>query len=226
MLNLNFIGRVSTEFPEKFGVPKQPQLAPSLKGVLHFCAPYNDPNYLKGLERCSHIWVLFYFHLNKAHSGTTIRPPVLGGTQRMGIFSTRSPHRPNPIGLSLLKVDSIDMNLCEVHVSGHDLVHDTPFFDIKPYVASYDSPREMSQHWSDDVDQVPLEVLWSEEAQLDLKNLKIEIHKTAIDEILRLDPRPRSKDQAASFGFYFKEFNVLFRGDARELIVMRIIKTN
>ena len=118
------------------------------------------------------------------------------------------------------------MKLCEIHVSGHDLVHDTPFFDIKPYVASYDSPRDLSQHWSDDLDQAPLTVRWSEEAQLDLKNLKIEIQKSAIDEILRLDPRPRSKDQAASFGFYFKEYNILFRGDPHGLIVMRIIKTN
>jgi len=211
MFNIKFIGRVSTEFPEKFGVPKQPQLAPALKGVLSFIAPYNDPNYLKGLESCSHIWVLFYFHLNKTHFGTTIRPPVLGGAQRMGIFSTRSPHRPNPIGLSLLKIDSIDLNLSEVRVSGHDLVNDTPIIDIKPYVESYDSPRDPSHHWSDDLDQTPLTVAWSEHALSDLNNFKIENLKDTIEQVLRLDPRPRSKEMEAQFGFYFKGFNIIFQ---------------
>ncbi len=226
MLNIKFIGRVSTEFPEKFGVPKQPQLVPSLKAVLKFIAPYNDPNYLKGLDQCSHIWVLFYFHMNKSHSGTTIRPPVLGGVQRMGIFSTRSPHRPNPIGLSLLKIDSIDMNLCEVTVSGHDLVHDTPFIDVKPYVAAYDAPNLPSFHWSDQISQEPVMIFWSEEAKANLRDLKIEHHKDSIEKILCLDPRPRTKRDQSQFGFFFKEFNIVFSGQKDGLEVLNIIKTN
>lgn len=226
MLNINFIGRVSTEFPEKFGVPKQPQLAPSLKAILRFSAPYNDPNYLKGLELCSHIWLLFHFHLNKPHSGTTIRPPVLGGAQRMGIFSTRSPHRPNPIGLSLLKLDSIDLNLCELHVSGHDLVHDTPIIDIKPYISSYDYPKEESHHWSEAVTQIPLTVRWTPQSLQTLRELGLIELKSSIEEVLSLDPRPRSKDRAASFGFFFKGLNILFHGDGDDLVVKEIIKTN
>lgn len=225
MLNVEFIGRVTTEFPEKFGLPKQPQLVPLLSGRLRLEGVYRDPNYLKGLETCSHLWVLFHFHLNKNHSGTTVRPPLLGGEKRMGIFSTRSPHRPNPIGLSLLKIESVDLTKCEIHVRGHDLVDGTPIIDIKPYVKSYDMPSEASFHWSDDSRRAPLKVAWSQEALGNLRSLDIEIEKEVISSVLSLDPRPRSQSVSESYGFFYKHFNISFSGNKDEIIVLSIRNT-
>jgi len=226
MLNIRIIGRVSTEFPEKFGVPKQPNLVPSLKGVIRFEDEFRDPNFLKGLDKCSHIWVLFHFHLNKEHSGTTIRPPVLGGSQRMGIFSTRSPHRPNPIGLSLLKIDAIDMNKCEVFVSGHDLVDGTPIIDIKPYISAYDFPQEKSFHWSEESESQKLSIKWEAKAMEQLVRLHAQNDRDSIEQILSLDPRPRAKSKESRFGFYYRDLNIVFSGSENEITIQEIIKTN
>ena len=131
------VGTVYSCYPERFGVPRQPGLVPSAEAELHLEAPWNDPTALQGLEGFSHVWLLYGFHANPPKPWRpTVRPPRLGGNRRMGVFATRSPFRPSPLGLSVAR-------LVEVVVTGvwqglrladHDLVDGTPVYDIKPYL--------------------------------------------------------------------------------------------
>lgn len=218
-MKLSLIGRVKTEFPEKFGVPKQPGLAANLRGVIELTGEWAHESYLRGLEECSHLWVIFIFHLNSPILGSTVRPPILGGVKRMGIFSTRSPHRPNPIGLSLVKIEKIDFEKCLIHISGHDFVSETPIVDLKPYIASYDCPRSQSFHWSEKLKTAPLNVSWGCE-----NNQLSKQQQAAIEEVLSLDPRPRSAKQEAIFGMSFEKWNIKFQTSADGLMIIDITK--
>jgi len=214
-LTLGAIGQIRSEFGEKFGVPKQPGLAPALRAVLELTGDWSHETCLKGLDECSHLWVIFQFHLSEPFKGGTVRPPVLGGEKRIGVFATRSPHRPNPIGLSLVKIESIDVSpgVARIHVSGHDFVDGTPILDLKPYVASYDVPSTSSFHWSDSLPQPKLTVVWHADAG---------IHKQAIEQVLSLDPRPRVAKSEARFGLDFAGLNVIFRAEDGKIIVEEV----
>jgi tRNA-Thr(GGU) m(6)t(6)A37 methyltransferase TsaA len=214
------IGAVHCEFPEKFGVPKQPGLAPSLKARLVFDGEWAQETYWRGITECSHLWVIFQFHLNGSHVGGTVRPPILGGQERMGVFATRSPHRPNPIGLSLVKVEAIraSKGRLEIEVSGHDFVDGTPVLDLKPYIASHDTPNSEAHHWTDGLPRSPhLTVRW----QGDTKNQLGESAQT-LEEVLALDPRPRQAKAESVFGLLFKAWNVTFKHDADGIQVLEV----
>lgn len=214
-LILGAIGQIHSEFGEKFGVPKQPGLAPALRAVLELSGEWSHETCLKGLEECSHLWVIFQFHLSEPFKGGTVRPPVLGGEKRVGVFATRSPHRPNPLGLSLVKIEKLEIapGLARIHVSGHDFVDGTPILDLKPYVASYDVPSGPSFHWSDKLAPSPLEVVWQADAG---------IHKLAIEQVLSLDPRPRAAKADVKFGLDFAGMNVVFRSSDGKIIVEEV----
>ncbi len=222
-MEIKVIGNVETEFSEKFGVPKQPGLVPSLRGkIVLNDAAYSDS--LRGLEDCTHLWVLFWFHHNKAHQHATVRPPVLGGTKRMGIFATRSPHRPSPIGLSLVRIEKVEFgaNPC-VHISGHDLVSGTPVIDLKPYIESYDRPREQSRHWSEQVAQPSLAVCWQSAAFAELQALGGAHLRDTISAVLAQDPRPRSSKAGDEFGMSFAGVNIRFQSTGpEELAVLSV----
>jgi tRNA-Thr(GGU) m(6)t(6)A37 methyltransferase TsaA len=136
------IGTIETCFPDKFGIPRQAGLAPSAKGILTLHAPYNNPDCVEGLEGVSHLWLTFVFH---EHIDKTwkpkVRPPRLGGNEKVGVFATRSSFRPNNLGLSLVKLDRIDCSdqQLRLQLSGVDLVSGTPIVDIKPYLSYADS---------------------------------------------------------------------------------------
>jgi tRNA-Thr(GGU) m(6)t(6)A37 methyltransferase TsaA len=136
------IGIIDTCFPDKFGVPRQAGLAPSAKGVLTLHAPYNNPDCVEGLEGISHLWLTFIFHehIDKAWK-PKVRPPRLGGNEKVGVFATRSSFRPNHLGLSLVKLEHIDRSekQLRLHLSGVDLVSGTPIVDIKPYLPYADN---------------------------------------------------------------------------------------
>jgi tRNA (adenine37-N6)-methyltransferase len=214
------IGTVRCEFPQKFGVPKQPGLAPSLRATLVFDGEWAQETHWRGMTECSHLWVIFRFHQNGPRSGGTIRPPVMGGQERLGVFATRSPHRPNPIGLSLVKVEGIrpSKGRLEIDVSGHDFVDGTPILDLKPYVASYDTPATKAQHWTDTLPSAPhLAVHWQGETKTALGD-----SAHALEEVLRLDPRPRQAKADSLFGLLFKDWNVTFRHDADGIQVLEV----
>jgi len=136
------IGVIRSPYREKFGIPRQPGLAPNLISRVQLCDEFNHPDTVRGLEHCSHIWLLFLFS-ETAEKGwsPTVRPPRLGGNKRMGVFATRSPFRPNPLGMSAVKLIAIEEyeGQVELVVSSADLLDGTPIIDIKPYLTYCDS---------------------------------------------------------------------------------------
>lgn len=154
------VGFVRSCFKEKFAIPRQPQLAPAARGVLELVAPFDQPQAIEGLEQVSHVWLLFVFHQAlETEPRLKVRPPRLGGNQSLGVFATRSTHRPNGIGQSVVKLDRVEPG--RLYLSGIDLLDGTPVLDIKPYVPYADClPNAVNQiaaappalidvHWSD-----------------------------------------------------------------------------
>jgi tRNA-Thr(GGU) m(6)t(6)A37 methyltransferase TsaA len=198
------IGYVQTPFKDKFGIPRQPGLASQAKGIIKFD---NDPDIitaLRGLELFSHIWIVFVFH---EHGGKnwkpSIRPPRLGGAKKVGVLSSRSPHRPNPIGLSAVMIEKIILDSNdgpEIHVGGVDLLDGTPVLDIKPYIPYADSIPDANPGWASEAISRKV-VSFSQEASEELlrRDPKLELNlKTLIVEVLELDPRPAFKKRKAS----------------------------
>ena len=145
---MKVIAHIRTDFPEKFGIPRQSGLVESLQGRIIFEPPYRNPEALRGLEAFSHIWLIWEFSQSVRQTWSpTVRPPRLGGNARMGVFATRSPFRPNPIGLSCVRLEKIQYTSHSgpvLHVLGADMVDGTPLYDIKPYLPFTDSHPEAS----------------------------------------------------------------------------------
>lgn len=143
MTEMKIIARIRTELPEKFGVPRQSGLVPQLRGRVIFEPEYRNPDGVRGLEDFSHIWLIWLFSRAVREGWSpTVRPPRLGGNRRMGVFATRSPFRPNALGLSSVRLDRVELDPAlgpVLHVSGADLMDGTPIFDIKPYLPYTDS---------------------------------------------------------------------------------------
>lgn len=222
------IAHIHTDFPEKFGVPRQSGLAGSLKGVIVFEKEYRIPEALRGLDGFSHLWLIWEFSANKSaandsasrHWSPTVRPPRLGGNTHMGVFATRSPFRPNPIGLSCVKIISIDMESQDgpvIHVAGADLMDGTPIYDIKPYVRYADSHPDAVCSYVDTLKEGKLEVMMPD-ALLEKIGDKAKI--AALVEVLQLDPRPSyHNDPDREYGLSFGGYNVRFKvkGDVLEV---------
>lgn len=198
-ISLKPIGYVRTCFPEKFGIPRQPALAPSAKGILVLDAAYNDVDMIEGLSLCSHIWLTFIFHehLQKGWK-KKVRPPRLGGNKKMGVFATRSPFRPNPIGLSAVALERIEDTERQLllHLSGVDLVDGTPVLDIKPYVPYTDLIPDANNAFANEQPDI-VTIHFSEKAEekigaiaLDLDKRSAEIFKLLITEVLQQNPKP------------------------------------
>lgn len=165
-MTVNIIARIRTELPEKFGVPRQSGLVPQLRGTIVFEPAYRNPDALRGLEGFSHLWLIFQFHQAVREGWSpTVRPPRLGGNRRMGVFATRSPFRPNAIGLSCVKLEGVrqEEKLGPVlDVSGADLVDGTPILDIKPYLPYADCHPEATGGFTDPLDGQTLQVACEE----------------------------------------------------------------
>ncbi len=185
------IGYIETCFKEKFGTPRQPGLAPASWGILRLRKDLNLADALSGLEEFSHLWLIWIFHQN-TNKGikTKVHPPRLQG-KKIGLFATRTPHRPNPIGLSAVKIEKILGN--EIYLSGVDLVSGTPVLDIKPYLASSDSITSAVSGWTTQKAERTVEVEWTPQARSDLEQLKLKTSANfsqLVNEMLALDPRP------------------------------------
>ncbi len=186
------IGHVRSCFTEKFAIPRQPSLVPAARGKIELLAPYNQPHALAGLEQVSHIWVIFIFHqaLEQQHR-LQVRPPRLGGNQRLGVFASRASHRPNSIGQSLLRLEAIEQN-CQLLVSGLDIMDGTPVLDIKPYIPFVEARTDAWNHIARQPPQL-LAVSWQKpalaQAQLHAKRLQQPLVEL-IEQCLAQDPRP------------------------------------
>ncbi|MBR5299669.1 MAG: tRNA (N6-threonylcarbamoyladenosine(37)-N6)-methyltransferase TrmO [Bacteroidales bacterium] len=207
------IAYIHTQFPEKFGVPRQSGLAKALKGRIVFEPEYRNPDALRGLEGFSHIWLIWEFSANRSTSQwqPTVRPPRLGGNVHMGVFATRSPFRPNPLGLSCVKVDSIEFSTPDgpvVNVFGADLMDGTPIYDIKPYIKYADSRPEAVCGYVDKLEERCLKVVFPSDLSAKITDSEI---IPALVEALRLDPRPSYHDDPhREYGLSFAGYNVKF----------------
>ncbi|MBR2064301.1 MAG: tRNA (N6-threonylcarbamoyladenosine(37)-N6)-methyltransferase TrmO [Bacteroidales bacterium] len=216
------VAYIRTEFPEKFGIPRQSGLAKSLKGCVVFEPEYRNPDALRGLEGFSHLWLIWEFSANR-NSGSwqpTVRPPRLGGNAHMGVFATRSPFRPNPLGLSCVKIVSIDVDTPEgpvIYVAGADLMDGTPIYDIKPYIRYADSRPEAVCGYVDELEERSLKVIFPSGLSERVAD------KTVIPslmETLRLDPRPSYHDDPErTYGLAFAGYNVRFMVNGNVLTV-------
>lgn len=190
------IGEVRTPFPDKFGIPRQPGLVSQAKGVIKIHPDPDLKTALRSLEQFSHLWIVFVFH---EHGGKnwkpSIRPPRLGGNVKVGVLASRSPHRPNPIGLSAVKIDKVDFDAeggPEIHVLGVDLMDGTPVLDIKPYIPYADSIPDANAGWaSAPIPRYPVHFTEEAEEKIEHGDPKGELNLRAlIIEVLELDPRP------------------------------------
>ena len=205
---------------EKFGIPRQAGLAPALGGEVRFAPPYDAAEAVRGLDGFDYCWLIWGF--SKAaggRSGLTVRPPRLGGNERMGVFATRSPFRPNGLGLSCVKLESVEPGV--LHVSGADLLDGTPIYDVKPYVAYADSREGARSGFVDAVCWDALEVEMPDECAALLSASE----RQALAEVLSLDPRPAYKEDGENvYGMVFGAFNVKFSVDGRKLLVHSVEK--
>ncbi len=218
------IATIQTDFPEKFGVPRQSGRVPGLIGRIVFEPEYRRLEALRGLEGYSHIWLIWEFSLADVGDGwhPTVRPPRLGGNKRVGVFATRSPYRPNPIGLSSVKLEKIDADSPDgpvLWVSGADLVSGTPIYDIKPYLPSSDSHPDAIGGFADEKLGYSLDVKFDDE----LIRLIPEDKREALIAVLAEDPRPSyQNDPNRAYGFEFSGFEIKFKVDEGLLTVIGV----
>lgn len=184
------IGIVKSCYPDKFGTPRQPGLVPESRAFLEISSTYQPQDSLQGLQEFSHLWVLFHFHKNNtARFHAKVHPPRLGGAS-LGVFATRSPHRPNPVGLSVVKIEGLVLEgpSLGIWVSGIDLVDGTPILDIKPYLPEADCLPLATSGWTQRVPRTEIIFEWSQPALAVLETAGE--RKSLIESTLRLDPRP------------------------------------
>lgn len=204
------IGVIDGCYPEKFGIPRQARIVNSAEAEIQFLAPYRSKDFLDGLENYTHIWLIFGFHQNEWTGDAKVRPQRLGGNQKMGVLATRSPYRPNGLGLSAVKIISIDVENVTIKVAGHDLVNGTPIYDIKPYVPFTDSIEEASSSFAN-IPPDCYEVEIMESAQMAF-NLLDEKTKDLIRSVIAQNPLPPfHQDMNRIYGVSILDLNIKFR---------------
>ena len=220
------IAYIHTEFPEKFGIPRQSGLAGGLRGRIVFEKQFRDPEALRGLEGFSHLWLIWEFSANRGGRDwqPTVRPPRLGGNQHMGVFATRSPFRPNPLGLSCVELERVDWDASDgpvILVKGADLMDGTPIYDIKPYIKYADARPNAVCGYVDTLDERQLKVIIPAEVGQSVADDAL-LH--SLREVLSLDPRPSyHNDLEREYGMSFAGYNVKFRvseGDEGLILVV------
>lgn len=225
------IAYIRSSFPEKFGIPRQSGLAASLRARVVFEPEFADPDALRGLEGFSHIWLIWEFSANRrSHDAPwqpVVRPPRLGGNCHMGVFATRSPFRPNPLGLSCVQLESIESDTPDgpvLNVRGADLMDGTPIYDIKPYIRYADSFPDSVCGYVENLDDSRLEVRISDESASKIDDPTV---LDALVQTLSLDPRPSYHDDPARvYGLSFEVYNVRFKvsGGVLEVISVELLE--
>lgn len=220
---MEVIARIRSPFAEKFGVPRQSGVVEELRAAVVFEPPYRNPDAVRGLEGFSHIWLIWQFDRAVREGWSpTVRPPRLGGNRRLGVFATRSPFRPNALGLSSVRLERIEFDPVSgpvLHVQGADLVDGTPIFDIKPYLPYTDSHPEARGGFTDDT---AMERLAVEISPALLEKISAE-ERSGLIGVLENDPRPRYQDDASRvYGLHFAGRNVRFTVSDRVLTVVEV----
>lgn len=214
------IAFIENDYKEKFGIPRQSGLV-SLMSKIVLLPEFSDPNALRGLEEFSHIWLIWEFSDVKEHKFyPTVRPPRLGGNVRKGVFSTRSPFRPNPLGLSVVKLEKIENG--SITVSGADLMNGTPIYDIKPYLRYIESIPDASDGWALSTKESPLSVVFPEQ----LLGVIPENSREGLLQTLAQDPRPQYQDDPQRiYTMSFGDLQISFRVNEKTLTVTSVKQT-
>ncbi len=224
-MNIEPIGKIITDFDSKFGIPRQSGIVKDLSGTVIFEKKYRNPDAIRGIEGFSHLWLIWGFseNLNKEYS-PTVRPPKLGGNERIGVFATRSPFRPNHLGLSAVKLEGVEYTEkygYVLQVSGADMVNGTPIYDIKPYLAYADSIEDALGGFTEEIGDYRLNVHYDCVAPLELSKEKL----NTLTRILEEDPRPSYiEDENRIYGFPFASFEIKFKVKDKALTVISIEK--
>ncbi len=222
-VDIQIIARMKSDFPTKFGIPRQSGLVDSLRSTIIFEPEFRKADALRGLETYSHLWLIWQFsEAVRTQWSATVRPPRLGGNTRLGVFATRSPFRPNSLGLSSVRLLGVE-NTAEfgtvIHVAGADLMDGTPIFDIKPYIPYGDSHPDATGGFTDTADDFLLQVDFPQP----LLEILPETKRQAAMEVLSHDPRPSyQKDPKRVYGLSFAGFDIRFRVVENTLHVMEI----
>lgn len=219
---LKIVARMESEFPSKFGIPRQSGLVEELRSTLVFEPEYRNPGALRGLEGFSHLWLIWGFHKARQEDWSpTVRPPRLGGNARMGVFATRSPFRPNSLGLSCVRLEEIQLQTPRgpvLHLRGADLMDGTPIYDIKPYVPYADSHPEAREGFA----PAPERGLWVEISPETEERIPGE-KREALREVLAWDPRPHyQEDPRRVYGMAFAGMEVRFNVTGETLTVVDV----
>ncbi len=217
------IGYIQNDYKEKFGIPRQSGLTENVVSKITFEEDYQDPDFFREIEKFTHLWLIWYFsEVNKKEIKPTVRPPKLGGNKHVGVFASRSPFRPNRIGISCVKLIQTEFNYKEgksIFVSGADLMDGTPIIDIKPYLPYTDSRPDASNGFAlDDVNGL-LDVKCSDEI---LSKIPFDL-VDGLFETLRHDPRPSyQNDSKRIYGMSFGDMQVKFKVDDKVLTIIEI----
>ena len=221
---MKIIARIRTDFPTKFGIPRQSGLVDALKATIVFEPEYRSTASLRGLEGYSHVWLIWSFSESERDTWSpTVRPPRLGGNKRVGVFATRSPFRPNAIGLSSVRLEGIELHSelgPLLHVSGADLMDNTPIFDIKPYISYTDAHPDATGGFTDNLMTYELQVEFREE----LLKIIPEDRRDALLGVLEHDPRPSyQNDENRIYGLEFAGFDIRFIVQGQVLTVCEVV---
>ncbi|APG28632.1 tRNA-Thr(GGU) m(6)t(6)A37 methyltransferase TsaA [Syntrophotalea acetylenivorans] len=234
-IHFETIGIIRSCFKEKFGIPRQAGLVPAATATLELLPPYNQAEAFTGLEGFSHLWLLFLFHGNDRQSWkATVRPPRLGGNTRLGVFATRSPFRPNPIGLSAVELERIEQQSGKIilHLKGVDLLDGTPIIDIKPYLPYADAIATAKGGFAAEAPKGHLTVNFLPEPEqtcLTLEQGDYPDLRQLIVETLRNDPRPayyQQRPQKNSFGMKLFDFDLRWEQDGDSITVTELHRSD
>lgn len=221
---MEIIARVRTDFKEKFGIPRQSGLAKNLKGQIIFENKFKNNDSVRGLEEFSHIWILWEFSENVREIWSpTVRPPLLGGNTKLGVFATRSSFRPNSIGMSCVKLERIEYTKSNgpvLHIKGADILDNTPVFDIKPYLPYADSYPDARAGFTENLSERKLPVIVKSDK---FDSLSEELKSDIID-VLSNDPRPSYHNDERIYGMKFNEYEIKFNVCNNTLFLLSIEK--
>ncbi|GHC23021.1 tRNA (N6-threonylcarbamoyladenosine(37)-N6)-methyltransferase TrmO [Aidingimonas halophila] len=222
------IGRIESDYPDKFGIPRQPGLAKAARATLVMLPPYDDPLTIRGLDAFSHLWVTFIFHRSPSRWTPLIRPPRLGGNTRVGVFASRSTHRPNRLGLSLVELVAVDTSQgVRLQIQGHDLVNGTPVVDIKPHLPWADTPDSNQAGYAEEPpDTYPVRFAPQAERFLDSRRDGNSLRELVV-QVLAQDPRPayRKGAEQRTYGVRLRDVDVRFQARLTEAGAMLLYVT-
>lgn len=224
-MKLTQIAVFHSPFPTKFGIPRQSGVVPQLSGWIEFLPEYRNADYIRGIDEFDYLWLLWGFSANTHQAASaTVRPPLLGGNKTMGVFATRSPYRPSPIGLSSVRLLRVEQSLDKgpvLYVAGADLMDGTPIYDIKPYLEYADSHTGIRSGFTDTNQWQKLEVLIPER----FRTMFSADELLVLEQVLSQDPRPHyHHDPARVYGMPFGNHDIRFRVESQLLTVVDVKK--